>query len=155
MEIRETTDHEAHFGHKGDEKHLMREIMRTHQAIMNLSSRKVGMPSSRMILLRLLAVSYPEKLGPKELSRKLGVDPAAMTRQIKSMEAEQLVIRQADSSDGRRSNVQLTEKGWQIFGRVHDKVHEFEKALSLSLSDEEILTAIKVLDQVRISADNL
>ena len=30
--------------HTGDEPHLLREIMRTHQAVLNVFSRQVGMP---------------------------------------------------------------------------------------------------------------
>ena len=63
-------DREAELHHKGDESHLLKEIMRTHQALLNVFSREVGMPAARLSLMRLLAIGYHEKLGVMQIARR-------------------------------------------------------------------------------------
>jgi DNA-binding MarR family transcriptional regulator len=76
--------------HRGDEPHLLREVVRTYHVLMNGFSRKTGMPASRFWLIRLLAVS-PTELGVMDLARHLGVNASAVTRQIHELESEGLV----------------------------------------------------------------
>lgn len=135
--------------HPGKENHLIREIMITSQALLNVFSREVGMTSGRLALLRLLAVSDPDGVGIMELARLLGVNAAAVTRQVKGMEKDDLVERSADDRDGRRSYVRLTDKGRRLFGLVHDRAHEFEKALCGTAGEEDIAVAVSVLAKVR------
>ena len=71
--------------HTGDEPHLLREIMRTHQAVLNVFSRKVGMPAAQLTLMRLLAICHPEAVGIMEIARQLGINAAAVSRQVKAM----------------------------------------------------------------------
>ena len=61
--------------------------MRTHQALLNVFSREVGMPAARLSLMRILAIGYHEKLGIMQIARRLGIDAAAVTRQVQAMEA--------------------------------------------------------------------
>ena len=68
--------------HKGDESHLVREIVRTNQVLMNGFSRMVGMSMSRLTLMRLLATA-DEGVGVNDLARHLGINAAAVTRQVK------------------------------------------------------------------------
>jgi len=141
--------------HSGKENHLIREIMITHQALLNVFSREVGMTSSRLVLLRILAVSSPEGVGIMELARLLGVNAAAVTRLIQEMDKDDLVERRADSRDRRRSYVRLTEKGRELFGLVHDRAHEFERTLCGSAGEEEIAIAVSVLAKVRAAIEGL
>ena len=141
--------------HPGKENHLIREIMITSQALLNVFSREVGMTSGRLALLRLLAVSDPDGVGIMELARLLGVNAAAVTRQVKGMEKDDLVERSADHRDGRRSYVRLTDKGRRLFGLVHDRAHEFEKALCGTAGEEDIAVAVSVLAKVRGAIERL
>ena len=96
----------------GDEPHLLREIMRTHQEVLNVFSRQVGMPGARLALMRFLAIRHPEPVGDHGDRSTTGHSMrAAVTRQVKVMESERLVERCADARDGRRSYVNLTADG--------------------------------------------
>ena len=75
-------DQDSELHHEGDESHLLKEIMRTHQALLNVFSREVGMPAARLSLMRLLAICHHEKLGVMQIARRLGIDAAAVTRQV-------------------------------------------------------------------------
>lgn len=141
--------------HTGDEPHLLREIMRTHQAVLNVFSRQVGMPAARLALMRLLAFRHPEAVGIMEVARQLGINAAAVTRQVKGMEGEGLVERSADARDGRRSYVSLTADGLRIFEQLHERVHSFEQALSTAVSAEDMAAAIRVLVQLRAAVEAL
>jgi DNA-binding MarR family transcriptional regulator len=135
--------------HKGSETHLLKEIMLIHQGIINVFTRKVGMPGARFHLLRQLAISDGEDLGPMDLARRLGVNAAAVTRQLKEMEAQGLVERRGDSRDARRSYVRLSDKGREMFRTLHERAHGFEQSLNRSISDVDMATAVRVLSEVR------
>ena len=139
--------------HAGDESHLLREVMRTHQALLNVFSREVGMPAARLALLRLLAIAHPEGIGVMEMARRLGVNAAAITRQVKAMEATRLVVRRADAKDKRRSWVKFTAKGLRTFEQIHQRAHVFERSLNAVAGEEEIAAATQVLLKVRTAIE--
>ncbi len=141
--------------HTGDESHLLREIMRTQQAMLNVFSRQVGMPAARLKLMRVLAISRAEEVGVMSIARQLGINAAAVTRQVKAMEDEGLVERCADARDGRRSYVKLTADGLKIFLQLHERAHAFERTLSDSVSPEDIAVTVRVLEHVRAALEAL
>ena len=135
--------------HAGDEPHLLREIMRTQQAVINVFSRQVGMPAARLALMRLLASCHPQAVGIMWIARQLGVNAAAVTRQVKAMENERLVERRPDARDGRRIHVKLTADGANLFLQLHERAHTLERALGTAVSAEDLAAAVRVLGQVR------
>jgi DNA-binding MarR family transcriptional regulator len=140
--------------HRGGEPHLLREIVRTYQVLMTGFSRETGMPASRFALLRLLALADKD-VGITELARQLGVNPAAVTRQVKELEAERLVKRRADAKDGRRSYVTLSSKGRIQFEEIHERAHELERLLSAALGAEEMAAAAATLVNLRTFLEGL
>lgn len=155
MESKEITEEVPGLRHSGQESHLLREIARTYQALLNVFSRKVGMPASQLTLLRQLASSHPQEMGILDLARGLGIDAAAVSRQVKEMAAQNLVTRRSEPRDGRRSLVRLTPAGVRIFLKIHERAHEFEESLEASLGKEEISTTVKVLGQLRINLEKM
>jgi len=141
--------------HSDDQPHLIREIIRSHQALMGIVTRKIGIPSAKFALLRLLAISYPEEIGVMKLARTLNINAAAVTRQIKTMETEGLVSRLLDSQDGRRNNVILTPDGAKAFETIHKRAHEFEDRLYHSIKPDDLATTLRVLTQVRTTIEEL
>ncbi len=155
MDIERIPEMVAGCPHSGDESHLLREIVRTHQALMNVFTREVGMPGARLALLRLLAICHPEELGVMEIARRLGINAAAVTRQVKEMEAAGLVVRSVSGKDGRYRFVRLTPEGLSVFQRMHERAHAFEEALSASVDAEDIAAALRVLALVRTAIEGL
>ena len=141
--------------HSGAESHLLREIVRTYQALLHVFSRQVGMPASQLTLLRLLVLNHPGEMGILEIARRLGINAAAVSRQVKEMAARNLVTRRPEPKDGRRSFIKLTPEGLRTFQQIHERAHEFEKALEVNLSKEEIATATRVLGQLRTGLEDL
>lgn len=112
------------------------------------------MPASRFALVRLL-VNTDEKVGVMDLARQLGINAAAVTRQVQEMEAEGLVRRRSDPRDGRRSYVRLSPKGFRLFETIHDRGHELERALSAVISADEMAAATAVLAKLRTFIEDL
>ena len=112
------------------------------------------MPASRFALMRLLA-GAEAGVGVMDLARQLGVNAAAVTRQVQDLERERLVRRRADPRDGRRSYVSLSPKGRRLFGQIHDRSHEFERSLSSVLGAEEMAVATAVLTKLRTFVEGL
>ena len=134
--------------HTGSEPHLLREVFRTYQVLMAGFLRATGMPASRFALMRLLALAESDP-GVMDLSRQLGVNAAAVTRQVKELESEGLARRRADAKDGRRSYVSLSPKGRRLFEEIHERTHELERSLSSVLGAEEMRGAAEVLTKLR------
>jgi DNA-binding MarR family transcriptional regulator len=135
--------------HTGDETHLVREIIRTQQAIIASFSSSVGMPASRLGLIRQLAVHKLEGAGVIHIARQLGIHAAAVTRQLDALEEMGLVERTGHEGDGRRVTVRLTPKGVRLFERVHERAHAFERSLTAEVSKKDIGAAIRVLTAAR------
>jgi len=140
--------------HRGDETHLLREIFRTYQVLMSGFARQTGMSASRFGLMRILAV-VEKNAGITDLARRLGINPAAVTRQVQDMEREGLVRRHSDSKDGRRSYVSLSPKGKRLFEQIHMRTHELEQALSSVLGVDEMRSAAMVLSKLRSFVESL
>ncbi len=136
------------FQHTGDEFHLLREIVRTHQIMMTSFSRAMGMPASRFQLLRHLAMAE-KGVGVTDLAAKLEVNPAAVTRLVKEMEDEHFVVRRGDPRDGRRNYLSLTAKGVKLFEQLHLRSHKMERALAAFIDPQEIIIATRVLEKLQ------
>ena len=134
--------------HRGDEPHLLREIVRTHQIVAHSFSREMGRPASHFALMSVLAHAE-QGLGVTEIAEALDVDAAAVTRIVNAMEDERLVRRRADPRDGRRRYVSLTEKGLALFADIHDRTHVFERRLVAELGAEPMRAAAATLARLR------
>jgi len=141
--------------HTGDEIHLLRSILQAHHAIMNAFSRQVGIPASRLGMVRMIAVSHPEGIGVMDIARQLGINPAAVTRTVAELEQQGLVARKAEPGDKRRISLRLTAKGLRLFEQVHTRAHAFESTLAEDIPEADLTATLSVLDRVRAVAGRL
>lgn len=148
------TDDVEELHHRGNEPHLFREVFRTYQVLMTGFARKTGMPASRFALMRLLAVSEGD-VGVTDLAHRLGINSAAVTRQVQELERERLVTRRADSRDGRRSYIGLSASGRRLFEEIHERTHELERSLASALGTEEMAAAATTLANLRTLLEEL
>jgi len=149
MKRKKASAHPDRARHAGFEPRLLREVIRTHQVLMNGYSREVGMPASRFALMGLLAASLPDAVGIMDLARRLGINAAAVTRQIQELESERLVLRHPDGRDGRRYNIKLSAKGLKLFQAIHNRSHELERSLASAIGPGEMTAAADVLARLR------
>lgn len=133
----------------------MSEASRSFLLTMGLTSRLlraafeeyVGISETR---LRLLAHLYGgQEVSQADLQRRLRIDGAVITRQVKQMEAEGFLVRRPDPSDNRFTLVNLTEAGVELIRGLMLKGHEFEQTVLRDMEVEEIACATRVLAQLR------
>jgi DNA-binding MarR family transcriptional regulator len=140
--------------HPDDAPRLIQEIIRTHQVLLAEITRRTGMTSSRFALMRLLADADAD-IGVMELARQLGINAAAVTRQVQVLEGEGFVRRRADSNDGRRSGIRLSPRGRRLMDELLECSRGFEQMLSSALSAEEMASAAMALNKLRTFVEGL
>lgn len=135
--------------HSHEETHLLRELNRIHQVMIAGFQKKIGMPPSRFAVLRLLA-SAEHGIGVMELAKKLGIDSAAVTRQLQAFESEGMLKKVHDLKDKRRSSFLLSAKGRASFQEIHKKGHALETEISKLFSGNEIMVTTSTLRTIRL-----
>lgn len=87
----------------------IQQLGRTYRALMSAFEADIGhsMPRWRI----LLALYRSGECSQKQLARELPMDPASLTRQIKTIEQMGWVERHTDPADNRLTNVALTPSG--------------------------------------------
>jgi DNA-binding MarR family transcriptional regulator len=80
----------------------------------------------------------------RELAEFLRLDPSQVVALVDELQAQGLVVREADPADRRANVVTATKKGRALFERAEVSARAAEKALhsSLSATDREQLTAL-------------
>ncbi len=86
----------------------LRELLSLSETVAPTIARRAGMSHSELRTLELLV---REPYGPAELARELGVTTAASSGIIDRLVERGHVVRQAHSTDGRRTVVVMTESG--------------------------------------------
>lgn len=87
--------------------HLLRRLRRQDEA--------TGLSPARLSALSVVVFAGPVTLG--DLAAAEQVRPPTMTRLVKSLEREGLVVRRADPDDGRIVRLQATPKGRRVMER--------------------------------------
>ena len=82
----------------------MQQFGRTYRAFMSAFESQVGQPMPRWRILLALH-EHAGELSQKKLVERLRVDPGALTRQLKALEALGWIARSVDQRDNRISNV--------------------------------------------------
>lgn len=85
----------------------------------------------------LFEISKTECCTANQLCSTLDIDRSYMSRIIRKFEKNGLLIRQTDSSDSRNMEIQLTEKGNQVFQELNHRSNEQVRGLIAGLNDGE------------------
>lgn len=115
---------------------ILQHLGNTYYDLAAAFERHMGMTRARWGILNRL--SREESLTQATLAQRLHVDAAAITRQVKQLEAEGLVTRWSAPEDNRFTVVALTPQGRE-FVTAHRSVRdEFERIATTGLSVEDI-----------------
>ncbi|MBM77051.1 MAG: MarR family transcriptional regulator [Crocinitomicaceae bacterium] len=88
------------------------------------------------------------KLGPK-----MGMEPRSMTRMIKSLEKNGLIVKKSDEKDKRMVRLFLTESGNELRKKSRDVVIKFNEKIFATIKDKELNTCFKVLKEINSLID--
>jgi DNA-binding MarR family transcriptional regulator len=136
------------------------ELPRTSHELQLVLGRLVRrLRAENTVSLRLAAVlSRLEREGPlgtSDLAQRERMRPQSMAETIKELEADELVRREADPTDGRRMLIALTPKGRDLVRRERARREEWlATAIARELTGREQETLARATELLRRLADS-
>ncbi|UTH75858.1 MarR family winged helix-turn-helix transcriptional regulator [Chromobacterium sp. IIBBL 290-4] len=125
------------------DRNFLQQLGRSSRAMYGAFESLVGHPLPRWRILK--ALDELKTASQKQLAVHLQMDPGALTRQLKVLEAEQLVRRETDPDDNRQTLVSLGEAGQSLLRDAAPlRQRFFDQALD-GLAADELDAATKVL----------
>ena len=112
--------------HSADGMALVTSIMRVQQVFLariEAILRPFGLTFARYEVLRLLAFSRKGVMPVGKIGERLQVHPASVTNAVQRLEADGLVVRSANPSDGRSVLAQITDTGRDLVDRCTDRLN--------------------------------
>jgi DNA-binding MarR family transcriptional regulator len=82
------------------------------------------------------------------LAKRLGISSSAVTQLVNGLEAEGLLHRAPDQSDGRKTLIELTARGAELYARFDQARLARAAAMLEPLSDEEVTTIAGLLFKI-------
>ncbi|WP_179401281.1 MarR family winged helix-turn-helix transcriptional regulator [Burkholderia guangdongensis] len=119
---------------------IFQQFGRTYRAFMSAFESQVGQPMPRWRIMVMLD-RFGGRSSQKRLVEVLRVDPGALTRQLKALEALGWVERESDARDNRVTNVSLTADGRAAFDAGVPRRNAFLRETMTVLPDDA-LTAL-------------
>ncbi len=114
----------------------IQQLARTYRLLMATFEAQIGhsMPRWRILLL----LHQNGEMTQKRLARDLGMDPAALTRQIKAIERMGWVSRRGDAADNRLVHVALTAAGSELVAQTLPRRSAFIEQAFGDLSGDQL-----------------
>lgn len=125
------------------ERSLLQQIGRTGRAMYAAFEAEVGHALPRWRILQ--ALRERKRATQKELAQLLMMDPGALTRQMKALEAEGLVSRRSDPDDNRLTAVELTPAGATLIESTQPMRQAFSSKALNGLPARQLDTTMAVL----------
>ncbi|MDF1543331.1 MAG: MarR family transcriptional regulator [Anaerosomatales bacterium] len=82
------------------------------------------------------------------LARRLGISSSAVTQLVNSLEAEGLLRRAPDRSDGRKTLIELTARGTELYSLFDRARLARAAAMLVPLSDEDVTEIAGLLSKI-------
>ena len=136
-----------------DNNSILQHLSQTYYETITAFERYMGMSRARWAILNRL--SRAEQLTQAALAQRLRVDAAAITRQVKQLEAEGLVTRWSHPEDNRFTLVALTPQGRAFVEELRSKRNAFEAIATAGLSEEDVLHMRRSLIHMRHNIESL
>lgn len=125
---------------------LLRQLGRTARAMYAAFEEEVGYALPRWRILQ--ALHMQSCLTQKDLAARLEMDPGALTRQLKVLEAEGMITRRRAVEDNRLSDVELTPAGADLIAGMQPRRHAFLRRMLRDFPGDELDTTMAVLERM-------
>ena len=111
--------------------------------------RALDVPVTAAGLQALRMVLRHDGLTIGDLGRKLDVDQSTISRQVRPLEEQGLLVREPDPDDGRISRLTVSATGRSVLARIEEIArHDFEAALA-NWSDDDRAHLAVLVDRLR------
>lgn len=119
--------------------------------------QKYGITSAQMQVIHQIHHLIEDKkrthVSQKHIAEAMHLDKATVTRSMKKLEKNGLVVRNRLEQDSREYNVSLTNKAQKLAEEVWSIRKRWTAVLEKGFSSEEKKTALKILDHMAANAD--
>ena len=109
--------------------------------------RPLGFSHSRWLLL--LHLSRHDGCTHSELAQCMGIEAATLVRSVDHMEQEGLLKRCGSETDRRVKHLHLSDAGKKVVENIRSYAADLRKELLAGVSQDEIKTALMVLNNIR------
>lgn len=90
-----------------------------------------------------------------EISNKTQIEKSLISRAISKLLKRNLIHREISKEDKRRSHIQLTEMGFEVYSQIVPLSLEYEEQLMSCLDDDEKAQLSRLIDRLYTHADKL
>lgn len=125
------------------ERALLRQIGRTARVMYSAFEAEVGYALPRWRILQALYEN--RRMTQKELVKVLAMDPGALTRQMKTLEAEGLITRDPNPDDNRVTVAALTPAGTALIARTQPMRQAFSQKALAGLRANQLDATMNIL----------
>jgi DNA-binding MarR family transcriptional regulator len=129
---------------------LLRRVQRIH---FTTASGDVELDRSAYGILCRLVDEGPQRLGL--LAQAFGLDPSTITRQVQSLEQEQLVERRPDPTDRRASLLDVTDLGREVLTTTRTRRREWLRASLGDWDEHDHEEFGRLLEKFNLSIDKV
>ena len=112
----------------------------------NEEAEKFG--GSMTVGFALLSLNPKEPISSTSLGPKMGMESTSLSRTLKFMEEESLIVRLPNPDDGRGILIKLTKRGIDYRNYAKDQVMKFNKTIMGDLGEEAINNFLHVINQI-------
>ncbi|MGG1574727.1 MarR family winged helix-turn-helix transcriptional regulator [Fictibacillus sp. NRS-1165] len=130
--------------------YILREL---HNQISPKFERCTGISQSRLELLQHLYEM--EEISQSSLQKAVNIDPAAVTRHLKQLEASGKVSRRKNPKDNRETLVALTDQGRNEILSYRKERDQFVSNLLKGFKEEELPVLVDMLERMQRNADQI
>ena len=131
--------------------YLFNRIITARQYFLNTRLKPLGLTSS--LFSFLVEVIQHKELSQKDLSRRLRVDPALTTRNIRKLIQLGYIQRQSDPRDKRANLVSLTDEGRRISEGLLDLNLEWFNIVASQIPRSELERTLNIFKKIIINVE--
>ncbi|MGB0989189.1 hypothetical protein CRV03_05515 [Arcobacter sp. F155] len=96
-------------------------------------------------------IKYEPNVNQTKIAQLLGKDKTTISRSLNSLEKKELITRESDTQNDKRSNkIKLTKKGERILEETLPYVTDFREGLNSKISEKEHKLFFEILDKLEL-----
>ncbi|MBT2680489.1 MarR family transcriptional regulator [Bacillus sp. ISL-35] len=136
-----------------DNELIIQRLSEINKRAMAKFERCAGISPSRLEILREIYES--EEITQRALQKKVNIDHAAVTRHLKQLEENGMVVRRKNPEDQRFTYVQLSEEGKRKVSAYCEEKQRFISSFLKGFTDEETEALLQMLTRLQKNIEEI
>ena len=136
-----------------EEELIFQRMFELNKKLTSKFERCTGISQSRLEILRELFLA--EEITQRALQKKVNIDHAAVTRHLKQLEENGMVIRRKNPEDNRFTYVQLTDEGKRKVAAYCEEKQQFISNVLKGFSEEESSKLLDILTRIQENIEEI